>query len=52
MHYSIEFIKNIPKKNFTYCDSFGSHQEPASDCDLDLVRSLDFDCLPLVNKGL
>ena len=30
---------------FTYCNSFGSHLKPLSDCDL--VISRDIDCLPL-----
>ena len=38
----------IQKEIFTYCDSFSSHREPSSDCDLDLVtsRALEY-CLPL-----
>ena len=36
-----------PKKKFTYWDSFSSHGEPSSDCDLDLMTLHDLDCLPL-----
>ena len=47
------FINHIPRKIFTYCDSFGSHREPSSDCDHDLVTSRDLDCLTtrLVSSG-
>ena len=42
---------------YTYYDSFCSHWEPSSDCDLDFVMSGDLDCLapgrlPVANKGL
>ena len=30
-------IKYVTRKIFTYCDNFGSHREPSSDCDLDLL---------------
>ena len=37
---SFDHIQRI----FTYCDSFGFHREPSSDCDL-FVMSSDLDCL-------
>ena len=46
IEYHIQRIQyTYQKKNFTYCDSFGSHRELSLDCDLDSVMSWDLDCL-------
>ena len=50
-------LDHIQRRIFTYYDSLGSHQEPSSDCELDLVMPQILDYLPLhwllvVNKGL
>ena len=46
MNYHIN-LKNsfdhIQRRIFTYYNSFGSHREPSSDCDHDLVMSWNLD---------
>ena len=50
-------FNHIQIQIYTYCDSFCSHWEPSSDCDLDFVMSRDLHCLPpdwslVANKSL